>query len=104
MFGKVIIGRDTLDEMQRSEPVRKALLRKAARILPRAQRLAAEAGAIEFSRSLQIVSGIRPGTKSPRGYKRAFVQVIATSDDAEDLEHGNAGVNKQAILRRSIGA
>jgi hypothetical protein len=99
---KLTLGRELLDKVQGSDPVRAALLAKAERILPRAQRLAYDAGAQEFGDSLHIVDGTRPGTKSPRGYKRAFVQVIAGSEDAEDREY--SPVNPQAILRKALGA
>lgn len=99
---KVIIARATLDQIQRSAPVVQALERKGERMLPRAQRLALAAGRVQFARSLRLEKGIRPGTKSPTGIRRAYVRVIAPA--GADDEYGNRGVSRQDILRRSIGA
>ena len=101
---KIVITPETLDQAARTAKVRQALLDKANRILPRAQRLAYAAGAKEFGDSLRVLSGTRPGTKSPEGVKRPFAQVIAGSEDAESQEYGDVGVPKQAILRRAMGA
>lgn len=87
-----------------SSDVRNALRDKADRMLPRAQREALKAGAIEFARALRVETGTRPGTKSPTGFKRPFARVIADNDGASDTEHGNVGVPKQAILRRVMRA
>lgn len=99
-----VASRSLLDRIQQSQPVTHALEQKAARMLPRAQRLAYSAGLPEFARSLRIESGIRPGTKSPKGLKRQYVRVIATSAGAADHEIGNRGISRAAVLRRSIGA
>ncbi|MGU3409115.1 hypothetical protein ACLBWP_03325 [Microbacterium sp. M1A1_1b] len=99
-----VISKSTLDEAAATPVVRAALRAKAKRVLPRAQRLAYAAGAKAFGDSLRIEEGTRPGTKSPSGIKRPFVRVIATSADAAAQEHGDVGVPKQAILRRSAGA
>jgi hypothetical protein len=99
-----LVSKRTLDEAAASPAVRAALRAKAKRVLPRAQRLAYAAGAKEFGDSLRIEEGTRPGTKSPSGIKRAYVRIIATSEDATAREHGDVGVPKQAILRRSAGA
>jgi hypothetical protein len=103
VFKLIGVG-ELADQVQASDPVVAALRAKAQRILPRAQRLAYAAGAKEFGDSLHIVEGRRPGTKSPHGYKRAFVQVVAGSDDAEAVEYGDGDVDRQAILRRALSA
>lgn len=99
---KVIISRQTIDEIQRSSPVRSRLESKGARVLARARTLAFAEGMPEFARRLRLVTGTRPGTKSPTGIRRSFVQVVAP--EGADEEYGNRGVTRQAILRRSIGA
>ena len=101
---KVVIGRGIIDQAVRNPAVRKAMRDKAERILPRAQRLAYAAGAKQFGDSLRVEEGTRPGTKANGGYKRPFARVIATSADATQVEHGDVGVSKQAILRRAMGA
>lgn len=101
---KIVIGKSILDEAARSAEVRRALRDKAERVLPRAQRLAYAAGAKAFGDSLRVEEGTRPGTKSPTGIKRPYARVIATSADATAQEYGDVGVNKQAILRRAMGA
>lgn len=101
---RYVVPRGLIDQIQRSSPVTNALEAKAARMLPRAQRNAINAGLPKFARSLRIERGVRPGTKSPTGLKRQFVRIIATSEDAADYERGNRGVTRAAVLRRSIGA
>lgn len=98
------LDRRTLDEAAASAPVRTALRDKAARILPRAQRLAAAAGARAFAASLRVEEGRRPGIRSPKRIRRPYARVIATSADATAVEHGDVSVSKQAILRRAMGA
>lgn len=101
---KVVLGGDIIGAASRTDAVRRALRDKADRILPRAQRLAYTAGAKRFGDSLHVEEGTRPGTKSSGGYKRPYARVIATSEDATAQEYGDAGVSKQAILRRAMGA
>jgi hypothetical protein len=101
---RVVLARETIDAAAASPEVRRALREKAQRIAPRAQRLAYAAGAREFAEGIRVVEGTRPGTKSPKGIRRPFARVEARSADASDREHGNVGVNRQAILRRAMGA
>jgi hypothetical protein len=101
---KVVVSRSTLDEVARSRKVSDALEAKAQRMLPRAVRLALAAGEVDFANALHIENGIRPGSKSPKGIKRPYWRVIADTENAEDIENGNAGVTRQSILKRSMGA
>jgi hypothetical protein len=99
-----VVSRETINRAAQSPAVRRALQMKRDRVLARAQRLAIAAGLPEYGRSLRGEDGTRPGTRSPTGIKRPFSRVIATSADATSTEYGDQGVQKRAILRRSMGA
>lgn len=92
------------DQVLENETVLRAMRDKAARMLPRAQREAARAGAVELSRALHVEEGVRPGTKAENGLKRPYVRV--TADLTEDLKDADAGASltRQQILRRASRA
>lgn len=101
---RFFVPRPYVDEVQRSSPVTAALERKAERVLPRAQRLAYAANQPKFAESLRIRKGVRPGTRSPKGYKRQFVRVEATAGAAVEVEIGSRNQTRLSILRRSVSA
>lgn len=101
---RVVIANSTLRRAMDHPDVRRRMQNKAERVAAMAGRLAIADGAPEFARSIRIERGTRPGSKSPRGIKRPYVRVIATSADAVAREHGDRSVRKAAILRRASGA
>ena len=90
----------TIDQVLASSSVRESLNAKARLVLPRAQRIASQAGALEFSKRLQVESGTRPGAKAG-GFQRPYARVSATIDD--DLKKSDAGsrLTRRQILRRA---
>lgn len=97
------ISRETIEAAAQSPAVREALAAKARRMLPRAQRLAASAGAAEFGRALQMTEGTRPGSKAA-GFQRPYARIEA--EVTEEIEEADAGakITRRQILRRSASA
>lgn len=100
---KIELDRDIFQRIADMPEVAAALRAKAERILPRAQRLAYQAGATQLAQSQHIEDGKKPGTKA-EGFKRPYSRVVADSADAQAQEYGADGVPKQAILRRASRA
>lgn len=100
MGKKPEITRETLEQALQTEAVREALRRRAALVLPRAQREAAKAGRLRLSKALHVEEGVRPGTKA-QGFKRSYARVVA--EYPEDLRKADAGakLTPRAILRRA---
>ena len=100
MAKKPEITSKTLEQVLEAPQVRAALKARARIMLPRAQRIAAQAGAREFEQRLKVEDGIRPGTKAG-GFRRPYARVSATIDD--DLKKADAGsrLTRRQILRRS---
>lgn len=99
---RIVLDRAFYQAVANHPKVKAALRARAEQILPRAKRLAYDAGANAFAESLHIVDGERPGTKPPAdGFRRPYSQVVADSPDAEAHEYGAQNVPKQAILRRA---
>lgn len=92
------------DQVLENEALLQAMRDKAARMLPRAQRVAAQAGALEFSRALHVEEGVRPGTKAENNIKRPYVRV--TADVTEEMTKADYGskLTRQQILRRASRA
>lgn len=92
------------DQVLENETVLRAMRAKADRMLPRAQREAAQAGAVEFSKALHVEEGVRPGTKAENGMKRPYVRV--TADITENMAEADYGakLTRQQILRRASRA
>lgn len=84
--------------------VRAAARAKAARMLPRAQRLAIEAGAPNFAKALRVVEGRRPGSKARDGIKRPFARVTANLTDELKTRDAGAKISRTQILRRASRA
>ena len=95
--------RATVQAAAQTSTVRAALRAKAARMLPRAQRTAYEAGAPGFADALRLEEGTRPGTKAD-GFQRPYARLIAeVTDDMEKRDRG-AKLTRNMILRRSLRA
>lgn len=93
-----------LEQVAQNPAVRAALRAKAARMLPNAQRVAAQAGANEFGRSLRVEEGVRPGTKARGGMRRTYVRIVGDATDEVDKEDAGASLTRQQILRRASRA
>lgn len=83
--------------------VQAAVRAKRDRILPRAQRLAAQAGALEFSRALHAEEGVRPGSKAG-GFRRPYARVSADVTDELRAADAGARITRRSILRRASSA
>ena len=94
---------ETIAKAMDTPAVRAALRAKAARVLPRAQRQAAAAGAAEFGRALHTEEGTRPGSKA-NGFRRPYARV--TADVTEEMKLADAGAKspRRSILRRAASA
>lgn len=105
MAGKPVqISPAFLEQVARNPRVQAALRAKAERILPRAQREAAAAGAVEFGRALHVTEGVRPGTKAQGGLKRPYARVEADITDEMRAADIRAKLTRRQILRRSARA
>ena len=93
----------TIAAAAQSTAVQAGLRAKAQRMLPRAQRLAHQAGANAFAEELHVETGTRPGTQAG-GFQRPYARI--TADITEDLEERDAGASltRTMILRRSARA
>ena len=78
--------------------VRSAVDARARILLPRAQRIALEAGAPKFAKRLRVERGVRPGVQSPSGIVRPYARVAATVGGERDW---GAKLSPQRILRRA---
>lgn len=94
---------DGITEAMQTDTVRHGIDEVADGILPRAVAIARAAGAVSFAESLRREDGTRPGSKAVGGFHRPFARVIATSEGAEAVEHGDVGVTRQAVLARATG-
>ena len=83
--------------------VRALLEAKARRMLPRAQRLAAQAGALEFGKALRVEQGTRPGDKAD-GFARPYARVTAQVTPEMDAADKGAALSRRQILRRASSA
>lgn len=95
--------RATVQAAAQTATVRAALRAKAARMLPRAQRTAYEAGAPGFAEALRLEEGVRPGTKAD-GFQRPFARLTAEVTDDMEKRDGGAKLTRTMILRRSARA
>jgi hypothetical protein len=84
--------------------VRAGLDAKARRMLPRAQRVAASAGATEFSRAMRVERGQRPGSKAAGGVRRPYVRVTADMTDEMKARDSRSRLTRRQILWRSARA
>lgn len=94
---------ELLEQVAQAAAVRAQLRAKAARMLPRAQRLAAAAGARQFGRRLRVEEGTRPGAKAS-GFRRPYARLTAELTDDEAAADAGAKLSRRQILRRSAGA
>ncbi|KFF31649.1 hypothetical protein [Bifidobacterium bombi] len=81
--------------------VKDALMDTAKRLLPICQRLAIQEGCEDFADSLHLEQGVRPGTKSPTGIKRPYVNVVAGSENASEQEYGSLRYPKHNFFNRA---
>lgn len=93
----------TIRAAAQAASVQAALRAKGERTLPRAQRLAYQAGANEFGDALHVETGTRPGTKAG-GFRRPYARVIA--DMTEDMKGKDSGakLTRRDIMRRASRA
>ncbi len=90
----------TIDQVLASSSVRESLNAKARLVLPRAQRIASQAGALEFSKRLHVESGTRPGAKAG-GFQRPYARISAEVDDTLKEKDKGSKLTRRQILRRS---
>ena len=88
-----------IDQVLASPAVREALYARARLVLPRTQRAAAQAGAVELSKRLRVEQGIRPGAKAG-GFQRPYARVIADIDDDVRKKDRGAKLTPRQIVRR----
>ena len=81
--------------------VREALEAQARLLLPRAQRIAAEAGALEFGKALRVEIGVRPGTKAKDHFRRPYARIIATVTEEMKTADRRQKMSRTKILRRA---
>jgi len=91
-------------EILDSPAVQRALRAKAARVLPRAQRIAADAGALGLARGLRVVEGRRPGAKAREGLQRPYARIEAEITDELLERDAGAKITRTQILRRASRA
>lgn len=87
-----------------SPAVRAALVAKAARMLPRAQRLAAEAGALGTAKALRVLEGTRPGSKARGGMRRPYARIQVDLTEDVIARDARARLTRTQILRRAARA
>lgn len=98
------VSPELIEAAMNNPAVRAALKAKAERIAPRAQRVAAAAGAVEFGRALHVTEGVRPGTKAEGGVKRPYARVEADLTEEQRIADAGATLTRNQILRRSARA
>lgn len=94
---------ELLEQVAQSTAVRAQLRAKTARMLPRAQRLAAAAGAHQFAKRLRVEEGTRPGAKAG-GFRRPYARLTADLTEDEKAADSGAKLSRRQILRRASGA
>ncbi len=87
-----------------AESVRRAMRARAARILPRAQRLAYDAGATQLGDALRVQEGTRPGSKARRGLQRPYARVVADITPEMAAADARAKLTRRQILTRASRA
>ena len=103
-MAKVTLSPDLIERAMHSPAVLRALDAKARRVQPRAQRLAAQAGAVAFGRALRVSRGTRPGTKAQGGVRRPYARIEATVTDDMAAADARAVLSRTQILRRASRA
>ncbi|UYG15766.1 hypothetical protein BRM3_08920 [Brachybacterium huguangmaarense] len=95
--------RRIIQEAVQTPAVRRSIHLRASRIASRAKALAARQGLPEFAASIDVVDGVRPGTKA-RGFRRPYSRVVARHDKANEIERGGGRYGKSRILARAARA
>ncbi|MBM6622669.1 hypothetical protein JTF08_13720 [Micrococcaceae bacterium RIT802] len=104
MAAKLKLSAEKINEMMGSPAVRKAVAAKAARVLPRAKSLAYSSGADGTGKALEVIEGVRPGTKSPSGLRRPYARIrVEVTDEVREQDRGSK-LSRRQILRRSSSA
>lgn len=103
-MARVTITPELIERAMHAEPVRRGLAAKARRVHPRAQRLAAQAGADAFGRALRVLEGVRPGTRAQRGVRRPYARIQATVTEEMKAADARARLTRTQILRRAARA
>lgn len=98
------ITQATIQAAMDTPAVRVALAAKARRVLPRAERLAIQANAFEFARTLRIEQGVRPGARAKGGLRRPFARVVGDATEEVRTADARASMTRQEIMRRAAGA
>lgn len=99
-MGKNTIGAAIEAAMHHPDVLRQ-LRDRAEQILPRAERMAHQAGASAFAKTLQVETGVRPGSKARDGVQRPFARVIGYSTDEVEAADAAARLTQRQILRRA---
>lgn len=94
-------SREFLERAATRPAVLAALQARGRLILPRAQRDAAKAGAVEFARRLRLESGTRPGAKAAGGFRRPYVRVVADMPEDARQADSRSRLTRREILRRA---
>jgi hypothetical protein len=95
------VSTELLNEAAQTPAVRAALAAMARRLLPRAQRIAAQAGAVQFGRALRVDTGTRPGTRAHGGLQRPYARIVADVSPAMDEADAASSLSRRQILRRA---
>lgn len=102
-MGNPAITRDLIEQVAQSAQVRRACRAKAARILPRFQRLAAQANANRAAANARIVEGTRPGAKAG-GFRRPYARVEVPMSDEDMAADARAKATVRQLLRKASRA
>jgi hypothetical protein len=100
----IVITAELLERVAELDGVRGGLEKRARLMLPRAERIAAGAGAVEFGRALRVDTGVRPGAKAEGGLRRPYARVVAIVTEEMDQADAAATMSRRQILRRAARA
>lgn len=90
----------TLDAALHHPAVLADVRARAGALLPRIRAIAYSANAPALARELEVVTGIRPGSKATKGIRRPYARVTATLTPAVRAEMRVAKLSPRKIMRR----
>lgn len=100
MGAKNTVGAAIAAAMQHPEVLRQ-LRERAERMLPRAERIAHQAGASAFAETLHVETGVRPGAKAKDGLERPYARVVGHTNEEISAADAAARLTRRQILRRA---